>query len=57
MYTLDLKIELIKYIINREYDIDDDYTKHSVILTLVDDVLRELVETVDDIENSIDEYE
>jgi len=56
MYTeLVLKIELIKYIVNREYDIENEYHRSSLILTLIDDVLRGFIKNVEDIEVSIDE--
>ena len=57
MYTeLVLKIELIKYIVNREYDIESEYYRSSLILTLIDDVLRGFIKNVEDIEVSINEY-
>ena len=55
MKELQEKIDLIKYIVNREYNIDDPYMRQSIILSLIGSVLAGYVCDINDVDKIINE--
>lgn len=54
--TLEQIIVLIKYIINKDIDCDDNYIKNSLILNIIDDILRNDITTIEEINEYITKY-